>query len=38
VHFYLLHMALDGAAPDKPLPAEVVDLDAFRVRKQDRAG
>jgi putative transposase len=32
------HMALAGAAPDKPLPPEVVDLDAFRARKQDRAG
>jgi putative transposase len=32
------HMALAGAAPDKPLPPEVVDLDAFRARKHDRAG
>jgi transposase InsO family protein len=32
------HMALSSAAPDKPLPAEVVDLDAFRTRKHDRAG
>jgi hypothetical protein len=31
------HMALAGA-PDKPLPPEVLDLDAFRTRKQDRAG
>jgi hypothetical protein len=29
-------MALAGAAPDKSLPPEVVDLDAFRARKQDR--
>ena len=32
------HMALVGAAPDKSLPPEVVDLDAFRARKQDRVG
>jgi hypothetical protein len=32
-----LHMALASVAPDKPLPPEVVDLDAFRVRKFDRA-
>jgi len=32
------HMALAGAAPDKPLPPEVVDLDAFRARKHDRVG
>jgi putative transposase len=31
------HMALDSAAPDKPLPPEVVDLDALRARKQARA-
>ena len=27
-----------GAAPDKPLPPEVVDLDAFRVQSRDQAG
>jgi hypothetical protein len=32
------HMALAGAAPNKPLPPEVVDLDALRARKQDRVG
>ena len=32
------HMALAGAAPDKPLPPGVADLDAFRARKHDRAG
>jgi len=32
------HMALASAAPDKPLPPEVVDRDAFRARKLDRAG
>lgn len=31
-------MTLAGAAPDKPLPAEIIDLDAFRTRKHDRAG
>jgi Integrase core domain len=31
------HLALASAAPDKPLPAEVVDLDAFRAQKHDRA-
>ena len=32
------HMALASAAPDKPLPPEVTDLDTFRTRKHDRAG
>lgn len=32
------HMALAGAAPDKPRPPEVVDLDAFRARRRDRVG
>ena len=32
------HMALASAAPDKPLPAEVADLDVFRARKRDRTG
>ncbi len=32
------HMALADVAPDKPLPPEFVDLDALRVRKQDRVG
>jgi hypothetical protein len=30
-------MALASAAPDKPLPPEVADLDTFRTRKHDRA-
>jgi putative transposase len=32
------HMALSSAAPLKPLPAEITDLEAFRVRRRDRAG
>jgi putative transposase len=32
------HMTLAGAAPDKPLPPEVVDLQAFRTRRHDRVG
>jgi transposase InsO family protein len=32
------HTALASAAPDKPLPAEGVDLEAFRARKLYRAG
>jgi putative transposase len=32
------HMALAGAASDKPLPPEVIDLDAFRAREHDRTG
>jgi putative transposase len=32
------HMAPASAAPDKPLPPEAVDLDAFRVHRRDRAG
>ena len=31
------HMTLASAAPDKPLPPETADLDAFRTRKHDRA-
>jgi hypothetical protein len=31
-------MALSSAAPLKPLPAEITDLEAFRVRRHDRAG
>ena len=31
------HMALSSAAPDKPLPAQVTDLGAFRTRKHHRA-
>jgi putative transposase len=31
------HMALASAAPDKPLPPEITDLDAFRARKEGRA-
>ena len=32
------HMALASAAPDKPLPTGIVDLDAFCTRRNDRAG
>ena len=32
------HMALSSAAPLKPLPAEVTDLEAFRFRQRDRVG
>ena len=32
------HMALCSAAPLKPLPAEITDLEAFWVRRRDRAG
>jgi putative transposase len=32
------HMALASAAPNKPLPPEIIDLDTFRARKHDRAG
>ena len=32
------HMSLSGAAPLKPLPPNVTDLDAFRVRRIRRAG
>ena len=32
------HMALSSAAPLKPLPAEITDLEAFRVWRRDRAG
>jgi hypothetical protein len=32
------HTALAGAARDKPLPPDSVDLDAFRTRKHDRVG
>jgi putative transposase len=32
------HMALSSAAPLKPLPAEIADLEAFRVRRRDRSG
>jgi hypothetical protein len=31
-------MSLSGAAPLKPLPPNVTDLDAFRVRRTRRAG
>jgi hypothetical protein len=31
-------MALSSAAPLKPLPAEITDLETFRVRRRDRAG
>ena len=33
-----LQMALASAAPDKPLPPEVIDLNAFRARKNERIG
>src|ERR1019366_1455739 len=32
------HRALDQAAPLRPLPDRVTDLDHFRVRRHDRAG
>jgi transposase InsO family protein len=32
------HRALDQAAPFRPLPGGVTDLDHFRVRRRDRAG
>jgi hypothetical protein len=32
------HMAPSSAAPLKPLPAEVTDLEAFQVRRRDRVG
>jgi putative transposase len=32
------HRALDQAAPLRPLPDRVTDLDHFRVRRRDRAG
>jgi putative transposase len=32
------HMALSSAAPLKPLPAEITDLEAFRILRRDRAG
>ena len=32
------HRALDQAAPLRPLPDGVIDLDHFRVRRHDRAG
>ncbi len=32
------HRALNQAAPLRPLPARVSDLDHFRVRRYDRAG
>jgi hypothetical protein len=31
------HMGLSAAAPLKPLPPDVIDLDAFRVRRIRRA-
>ena len=32
------HQAIDQAAPLKPRPDNVIDLDSFRARRQDRAG
>ena len=32
------HRTLNQAAPLRPLPDEVTDLDQFRVRRRDRAG
>ena len=32
------HRALGQAAPLRPLPENVIDLDAFRVRRHDLAG
>jgi putative transposase len=31
-------MTLASAAPEKPLPPEVADLEAFRARRHDRVG
>jgi hypothetical protein len=31
-------MALSSAAPLRPLPAEITDLEGFRVRRHDRVG
>jgi putative transposase len=36
--FYNTHRTLDQAAPLRPLPDRVTDLDHFRVRRHDRAG
>jgi transposase InsO family protein len=33
-----LHRALGQAAPQRPLPQNVIDLDAFRVSRRDRTG
>jgi putative transposase len=35
---YRPHRALDQAAPLRPLPDVITDLDHFRVRRRDRAG
>jgi putative transposase len=32
------HMALSSAAPLKPLPPQVTDIEAFRVRRHDLIG
>jgi putative transposase len=32
------HRSLDQAAPLRPLPDNVIDLDTFRIHRQDRAG
>ncbi|MEY9928560.1 hypothetical protein ABH926_003199 [Catenulispora sp. GP43] len=32
------HRALRHAAPQQPLPDNVIDLDTLRVRRRDRAG
>ena len=32
------HRALNQAAPLRPLPDEVTDMDKFRVQRRDRAG
>jgi putative transposase len=32
------HMGLSGAAPLKPLPPDIIELDAFRARRIRRAG
>ena len=32
------HRALNQAAPLRPLPDDLTDLDHFRVRRRDRAG
>jgi hypothetical protein len=32
------HRALDQAAPQRPLPDNIIDLDHFRVVRRDRIG
>jgi putative transposase len=37
-HYNRPHRALDQAAPLRPLPDGITDLDHFRVRRHDRVG